>query len=583
MRKTLNALLLLTAFLAAAPAYADPPGRVGRLNYVSGAVSFAAVDARDWSEAVMNRPLTGGDRLWADRDARAELHVGSTAVRLAPLTALDIVRLDDSHVELRLEQGIVALRVRELDADDYIEVFTSAGSVAVRQPGSYRITADPQSGTTRVAVNFGELEVATSARRFLVPADQIAVISPTGQAAFELAHASMDEFDRWSAERDRRADSVASTRYVSSQMTGYQDLDHHGSWRTVPEYGPVWTPARVSPGWAPYRHGRWFWVSPWGWTWVDDAPWGFAPFHYGRWVWLGNHWAWTPGRFVRRPIYAPALVAFIGGPHWSVSMASGPPVGWFPLGWREPFHPWYRASHRHVANVNVTHVTNVTNVDVRHVHRHRPDAVTVVSRDSFVSGRHVARSRMQLAQTDLARAEILRDRAPAEPVRVAPPAPPVSVAQPQRGDEGHRGFGPGARRERELANRSEPLPGRVDALPMRTERAGRGPEAIGVPRMPQQAAAPQPPRAAAAPIAPPAAPIAPTAPPISPPAQAQGGDEGHRGQGPGARRQRELAAKQPPPPAPPAAQPQRGDDGHRGQGPGARRERELSGGGRSDR
>jgi hypothetical protein len=28
-------------------------------------------------------------------------------------------------------------------------------------------------------------------------------------------------------------------------------------------------------------------MSPWGWTWVDNAPWGFAPFHYGRWVGAG--------------------------------------------------------------------------------------------------------------------------------------------------------------------------------------------------------------------------------------------------------------------------------------------------------
>ena len=32
----------------------------------------------------------------------------------------------------------------------------------------------------------------------------------------------------------------------------------------------------------------WVWLRPWGWTWVDDAPWGFAPFHYGRWLWWGE-------------------------------------------------------------------------------------------------------------------------------------------------------------------------------------------------------------------------------------------------------------------------------------------------------
>src|SRR5205085_11868393 len=140
--------------------------------------------------------------------------------------------------------------------------------------------------------------------------------------------------DRWSAERDRQEDRVASTRYVSPQMTGYEDLDRYGSWRTLPEYGAVWTPTRIAADWAPYRHGHWVWVSPWGWTWVDDAPWGFAPFHYGRWVWADSYWAWAPGRIAPRPVYAPALVAFVGGSHasLSISIGRGPAVGWFPLG-----------------------------------------------------------------------------------------------------------------------------------------------------------------------------------------------------------------------------------------------------------
>ena len=175
-----------------------------------------------------------------------------------------------------------------------------------------------------------------------------------------------------------REDRVVSTRYVPEEMTGYEDLDQYGAWRTAPDYGAVWVPTAVPAGWAPYRSGHWVWVSPWGWTWVDSAPWGFAPFHYGRWVWLGNHWAWAPGRRIARPVYAPALVAFIGGSNFSVSVGVGsaPAVGWVPLGWREPYRPWYRASHAHVRNVNVTHVTNVTNItnnvtNVRLVNRER--------------------------------------------------------------------------------------------------------------------------------------------------------------------------------------------------------------------
>ena len=93
----------------------------------------------------------------------------------------------------------------------------------------------------------------------------------------------------------------------------------------------------MQPGWAPYRYGHWAWVNPWGWTWVDDAPWGYAPFHYGRWVFVGGAWGWVPGPVVGRkwrPVYSPALVAWAGGPSFGVSIGigAGPAVGWFALG-----------------------------------------------------------------------------------------------------------------------------------------------------------------------------------------------------------------------------------------------------------
>ena len=158
--------------------------------------------------------------------------------------------------------------------------------------------------------------------------------------------------------------TASTTRYVSPEMTGAEDLDRYGQWQQTPEYGALWVPRSVAADWAPYTTGHWAWVRPWGWTWVDDAPWGFAPFHYGRWVYHRNAWCWAPGTYVARPVYAPALVAWIGGPRTSVSISvgAGAPVGWFPLAPREVYVPAYRASPRYVQQVNVTHVTNVTNI-----------------------------------------------------------------------------------------------------------------------------------------------------------------------------------------------------------------------------
>ena len=114
-----------------------------------------------------------------------------------------------------------------------------------------------------------------------------------------------------------------SARYVAPDVIGYADLDAHGTWSNVPTYGSVWVPRDVGRDWAPYRYGHWAWVDPWGWTWVDDASWGFAPFHYGRWAFVQSRWCWVPGPRHERAIYAPALVAFVGGSNFGVSVASG--------------------------------------------------------------------------------------------------------------------------------------------------------------------------------------------------------------------------------------------------------------------
>lgn len=437
MTSTSRLLLVLALSLCAGFAYADPPARAGRLNYLNGTVALApAASPEAWAVAVLNRPLATGDRLWTDRDGYAEFHVGSTAVRLAPRTNVDMLTLDDDTLQLRLAQGDVNVRVRDV-AQDTIEIDTPNGAVLLEEAGSYRVSTSPEGDTTNIIVHFGRAHVLAQTGSFAVRSGQHVTLRGVEGAPSDFVAANMDAFDRWSAELDRREDQIASTRYVSPHMTGYEDLDAHGTWRTMPEYGAVWVP-RVAAGWAPYRHGHWVWVEPWGWTWVDDAPWGFAPFHYGRWVWLNGHWAWAPGPRVVRPVYAPALVAFVGGSSWSVSVGSGPAVGWFPLGWREPFIPWYRTSPVYVRNVNVTHVKNVNiynNVTrINYVNQSVPQAVTVVPRDAFVSARPVARSVMRVPEGHAARAPLMRT-APAEPTsssfvpRRAESQPPETVTR----------------------------------------------------------------------------------------------------------------------------------------------------------
>ena len=169
-----------------------------------------------------------------------------------------------------------------------------------------------------------------------------------------------DGFDTWSANRDRHYERNRANSPVSRQMVGYADLDEYGAWETAPEYGAVWYPANVSGDWAPYRDGYWTDVGVWGATWVDAAPWGYAPFHYGRWAHINGRWGWCPGGYVARPVWAPALVGWVGGPGWRFSTSYGATVyGWVPLGWGEAYRPnWKGCSDGCWARYNKPYAVN---------------------------------------------------------------------------------------------------------------------------------------------------------------------------------------------------------------------------------
>ncbi len=345
------------------PGDADPSGRVGRLSDLTGKVWLYSMSAGEWIEAVRNRPITDGDRLSTEGAARAELRIGSTTLRLDSATEVEVLRIDDSRIELQLHNGSMTARLRNREAVDEFEVRTAEGRFRALRTGRYRI--DRIDDTSHLTVNSGSAIYEGPGSALTVNSGQRAEfwLDKANVAQYTLTEPQRDAFAAWSAARDRGDDRSASTRYVSPEMTGVEDLDRHGRWETSDEYGAFWIPRTVVAGWAPYSTGHWVWISPWGWTWVDDAPWGFAPFHYGRWVYYRSNWCWTPGTYVRRPVYAPALVAWVGGPRVSVSVSIGAPVvGWFPLAPREVYVPSYRVSPRYVREVNHTHAPQIANV-----------------------------------------------------------------------------------------------------------------------------------------------------------------------------------------------------------------------------
>ena len=433
LRSLSRAIIGFAALLVCGMAAADPPARVARLANIGGAVSFSPAGEDEWVFAIPNRPLITGDRVWADAGARAELQIGSLALRLGSQTSVTILNLDDRVAQFQLAQGALNVRVRRIDPGQTIEVDTPLLAFSLRRPGDYRIDVDAASGATSVAVRSGEGEVYGEGAAYVIGARQWYRFADSGLRDYEYdALPPADAFDSWTRDRDRRQDNPVAARYVSPDVIGYSDLDEYGTWSAVEGYGNVWVPTSVASDWAPYRHGHWTWIEPWGWTWVDDAPWGFAPFHYGRWAYARNRWCWVPGPVRVRPVYAPALVAFVGGNNFRISVGSGGPsrgIAWFPLAPGEVYRPAYRVSRNYFTNVNISN-TNVSNTYVTNVYN-RPDApsavyrnrdqrggMTAVPTDVFVQSRPVARSAVALSR-DVAAAAQVTPVAAIAPVRAS--------------------------------------------------------------------------------------------------------------------------------------------------------------------
>ena len=426
----------LFAPLRAAADEDDPPSRVARLSYARGTVSFNPAGTDDWVSAVVNRPMTTGDKLWTDNGARAELHLGSAAIRLSSNTGFSFLNLDDRMSQIRITEGTINVRVRRLDDDETFEIDTPNLAFSVLRPGNYKIDVNEAGDTTVVVVRDGEGEVTGGGSAYTIHPREIGTFAGTDQLDADIQRIGVDydDFDHWCGDRDRREDHSTSSRYVSSDVIGYEDLDDNGGWRPVPEYGTVWFPHTTVVGWAPYRYGHWAWISPWGWTWVDDEPWGFAPFHYGRWVVVAGVWGWVPcpprpvGVVYVRPVYAPALVAWVGGPHFSVGIGigggGGVGVAWFPLGPRDVYCPSYHVSERYVQNVNIsnttvinqTHITNVYNnvyvnktvnvTNVTYQNQTAPNAVTATSHQAFTSAQPVGRNLVKVDAREVASAPV---------------------------------------------------------------------------------------------------------------------------------------------------------------------------------
>ena len=361
---------------------ASPPSLVGRLARITGTVSHHTADADQWSPAVLNFPVTGGDSYWTEPAARADIQVASSRITLSPSTEFDVTALDDQSFVATEPQGETYLELRAIPPGSTYTIETPRGAIQIAANGRYDITAGDTAHPTLITVVDGAAQVTGTNITLQVGPNQTASISGTDTFQGSVGPITQDTFLTAMLAEDRPPPrATLPIPPIVSRMTGCEDLQAIGTWSETPQYGTVWYPP-VQSDWVPYREGSWSYVGDWGWTWVDRSPWGFAPFHYGRWAQVDGRWGWipvSPGGYAEAsgsygtPVYAPALVSFIGGAALGAAVGfaagggfnhgpgfgGGGAVGWVPLGPREAYYPPYRANLDYVRSINATSVQNV--------------------------------------------------------------------------------------------------------------------------------------------------------------------------------------------------------------------------------
>ncbi|KTD82209.1 DUF6600 domain-containing protein [Legionella waltersii] len=405
-------LFSLPLIVTSSIASADPSTRVARISLISGVVSYLPASETKWIKTNLNRPLVLGDSLWSDTDSKVELQLGLATTRLGSRTSVQILNLNNQIAQFKLSDGTFALNVVQLKPNQVYEIDTPNLAVIIKKNGYYRI--DVNNASTTVTVRKGQTDVYGEKSAYTINQGQTCQFKGTKLQGYQCsAVGPIDGFDRWSMDRDQ-PQKINKPRYVNTAVIGYEDLDTHGTWRKVKKYGYVWSPNNVGNNWAPYRTGQWVWVRHWGWTWVDEQPWGFAPFHYGRWIFIERRWAWIPGPIEAEPMYAPALVAFVGGRNYQLSVANRPSIAWFPLGPGDIYIPPYQVSRNYFQQINVnntvinnTYVTTVynnQNTTLNYQNVTVQQGITAVPLNTFVQSQPVNNAQVQVSDEIIVKA-----------------------------------------------------------------------------------------------------------------------------------------------------------------------------------
>lgn len=368
-RTPLTVIASLLCLLISIPATADEAieqtWRVARVSHLDGSSSIKLAEQEEWAAATINAPLMAGDQFYTSANGRAEIQLeDNVVVWLGRNTLIRFNYMQTDLTRIELIEGAMTLHAQDVPFDrPPIEVLGQFFLATVADESLVRFDAQP-SGDAEIQVRDGEIRINKSSDTFLAlyERERLIVSNPNPDTYTKLPVRAEDAFDGWVRNRlTYRTQLISQASQLNPRLAGHEELHQHGTWLKTSEYGQIWRPDHQPADWAPYRDGHWVWRDYSGWTWVSNEPWGWVPYHYGRWVYVDSNWCWAPTERViypsytrttvvyRRPVWYPALVSFAyssygDGYGFSFAYASSgsfydrPHIGWFPLGYHDPYH-----------------------------------------------------------------------------------------------------------------------------------------------------------------------------------------------------------------------------------------------------
>lgn len=368
-------LVMVILFLIPSFSYSSGLGSL-RISLLKGDAQIENDRLDEWFSASLNMPLREGDTLSVSEGGRIEIQMDDGSfLRLDENSTLKIVMISDGIVWFDLRNGRA-----------YVN-FKGNGHRVIKIGIPY-LTTLKTDDHSRFSIDFRSNRYAdVSVFEGKVFADDRRIYAGERLTVEEDMHADIsslgpsDEWERWNREMDRRFEGTwYGYRYLPDELRVYAyEFDSNGRWVYTTQYGYVWVPTvYVTTGWSPYRQGRWVWIGD-HYVWISYEPWGWVPYHYGRWAFsVSIGWFWVPP--VRGAVYwGPGFVGWIYTPYY---------VAWVPLA---PEDIYYGYGYYGPMSVNIVHI-DVHNTIIKNVYKnvYVNNAVTVVSKDSFIKGKYVS-------------------------------------------------------------------------------------------------------------------------------------------------------------------------------------------------